>query len=194
VALGKLRNGQLAELRSPETSGQASDGKSCVCRDVSLTGLSAPRRLGERDRPALCEHLLHLSNKDRSLRFFRVMDDAGILAYARNIDFGRDPCFAIFDSEEHLIALAETFPDTHGSVKRVEVAFSTDAQWRCQGLARRLFSEVTRHACATGAQRVIAQCLAANHAMRGLLGAVGAVCAIDDGEVNGEVEILRAAA
>jgi RimJ/RimL family protein N-acetyltransferase len=152
--------------------------------------VAIPRRLSDVDRGAVLAHLLRLSDQDRQMRFCRVFPDESVAAYVASIDFKKDVCFGMFDEGVDLIALVQSFPYDDGGVRMIEAAFSTDAVWRCQGLATMLFHQVTDYAVEQRIDGVIAQCLAGNRPMRALLRAVGAVCAVEDGEVTGEWELV----
>jgi RimJ/RimL family protein N-acetyltransferase len=153
--------------------------------------LAAPRRLSGEDRCAVMAHLLRLSDQDRQMRFCRAFPDKSVANYAENIDFQKNVCIGIFGHDQALVALVQAFPYDDGGVRTMEAAFTTDAPWRGQGLGTLLFLEVTDHAVEHGIGRVIAQCLDGNRPMRALLRAVGAVCKIEEGEVTGELELVR---
>ena len=152
--------------------------------------VAGTRRFADEDRFAIGAHLLRLSDRDRQMRFCRAVSDAAAAAYVERIDFEKSVFVGYFDESDLLIALAEGFPYVDRAVRTLEVAFSTDELWRRQGLARLLLVEVTDFACDRCIDQVVAQCLVANRQMRALLGAVGAVCHIDDGEVVGELQLV----
>ena len=148
------------------------------------------RHLTTDDRARVLAHLLRLNAQDRRMRFCQSFSDANVTDYVANIDFDKSVCFGLFDDGQNLVALAQSFAYDDGGVRMLEAAFSTDAAWRCQGLGTVLFRQVTDFAAEQRMDRVIAQCLAGNRPMRALLRAVGAVCAVDDGEVTGQLEIV----
>jgi GNAT superfamily N-acetyltransferase len=149
--------------------------------------VSAPRRLGPSDRPAILSHLLRLSDADRQMRFCHVLNDDGVRSYAEQINLERDICIGVFDRRENLVALVQGFAYEERGVRLLEAAFSTDETMRRRGLGTLLFAEITDVALADGVDRVIAQCLAGNRPMRMLLRAAGATCEVEDGEVIGHV-------
>jgi RimJ/RimL family protein N-acetyltransferase len=149
-----------------------------------------PRRLTREDRQLVLEHLLRLCAEDRRMRFCRAFTDDNVAHYVAGIDFESSVCFGVLDFSQSLIALAQSFAYDHGATRLIEAAFSTDAPFRRRGLGANLFRQVTDFAIAHGADCVIAQCLAGNYPMRALLHAVGAVCAIEDGEVTAQWEVF----
>jgi GNAT superfamily N-acetyltransferase len=157
-----------------------------VPSDISAS-VSAPRRLGSSDRPAILNHLLRLSDGDRQMRFCHVLNDDGVRSYAEQINLERDICIGIFDRQDNLVALVQGFVYEEYGVRLMEAAFSTDEAMRRRGLGTLLFAEITDCALAEGVDRVIAQCLAGNRPMRMLLLAAGATCEVEDGEVIGHL-------
>ncbi|MBC7601660.1 MAG: GNAT family N-acetyltransferase [Ramlibacter sp.] len=153
----------------------------------TLSGAVVLRRLCSADRSAVLCHLLRLSDQDRQMRFCQAFPDAAVAAYVAKMKFENDASFGLFDRDGCLIAIAETFDCDNGGNRIVEAAFSTNADWRHKGLATTLFHHVVEYARDKNIQRVIAQCLAVNYAMRALLRSVGLASKVGDGEVCGEL-------
>jgi RimJ/RimL family protein N-acetyltransferase len=148
--------------------------------------LASPTRLAGGDRPAALAHFLRLSEADRQMRFLQVMPDQAIDAYVTQIDFSKAICFGMFDAEERLVAFAEAIPYRAGTRLLAEAAFSTDAGWRRNGLARRLCDSLGEHARSVGIDRVVLHCHRRNAPMRGLLRAIDAVTSFDEGDLEAE--------
>ncbi|MEO8525537.1 MAG: hypothetical protein ABI460_12510 [Caldimonas sp.] len=96
--------------------------------------------VGERERCALLAHYLRLSADDRRLRFLRVVPDEGLRAHVAALDLARGLRLALFDPAGSIVALAEGFCYGCGARREMDVAFSTDVQWRRLGLAKSLKS------------------------------------------------------
>lgn len=143
-----------------------------------------PRRLEERDRPAVLAHLQRLGDEDRRLRFLQTTTDEMLQAYVSRLCFDSAPCFGFFDAAGSLIALAEGLPDADEELRSLEAAFTTDAGWRRRGLASTLFDTLKQQLAARGGSEIVLHCDARNRPMRGLLLRVDAVIEVDGSEVH----------
>ncbi len=139
---------------------------------------------GEADRQRRLAHLLRLSGADRRMRFMRIMSDEALESHVAALDLGRDVRLTLLDPVGSMVALAEGFIYMAGACREMEVAFSTDAPWRRLGLARFLWTAMTRRARDHDVERVILHCDSRNAGMRGLLSSVGASTHVETTEVH----------
>ena len=109
------------------------------------------RDLHARHRPRILDHLLHLDERDRYLRFGFPATQHQMTQYVASIDFKRDEVFGIFDRKLRLVAVAhlaalpghgphEAHPDTPAwelgvaglpaaGTRRLASAYRSARQW-----------------------------------------------------------------
>jgi RimJ/RimL family protein N-acetyltransferase len=153
----------------------------------SAAGLECFPRLLELDDDDLQKvrmHLCRLDAEDRHLRFQRSMSDADIQAFVESPRHAQPRRLGFVDAEGHVVALVEGFSFRVGEHTQIELAFSTDREWRNRGLATQLFCAIARQGGPTGAARLVLQCSSRNLPMRRLLRSVGAQTREDGGEVD----------
>ena len=118
------------------------------------------------------------------MRFCQHATDNALERYVAEIDFESSRCFGALDSSGTLIALTEAIPFQSNGIRCLEAAFSTDAGWRCRGLARAGLEAAQAWARSEGIERIILHCDARNAAMRGLLRSIDAEVSVDRFEVD----------
>ncbi|MDQ6683608.1 MAG: GNAT family N-acetyltransferase [Pseudomonadota bacterium] len=142
------------------------------------------RQLVLADTSSIEAHLLRLSPADRSLRFTAgVVTDESIRRYVAGIRFGSDAVIGAVDAAGDVVALAHGGIYSVGLDRRVEVAFSVDADRRGGGLGKALLEAARRFAAMIGAQSVVAICMARNLPMRRVFAGAGMTMRRDDDEV-----------
>lgn len=139
------------------------------------------------DAAAIEAHLLRLDAAARSLRFTAgVVTDEAVRRYVNRLDFSHDAVLGVVDAIGQVIALA------HGAVymvadrTRIEAAFSVDEAWRRQGLATALMKTLERFAEESGAEALIAMCMARNLPMRRVFERTGMTTVCEEGEVHAQ--------
>jgi GNAT superfamily N-acetyltransferase len=130
--------------------------------------------LQAQDRDRIAVHLLRLSERDRSLRFAAgVVPDESIRRYVAGIRFGSDAVFGVRKADGALIGFAHGCVYLASGRVHIETAFSTDADWRRQGVGAGLMHAIEVFASCCGAHRLVGMCLARNLPMRGLFARTG---------------------
>lgn len=110
------------------------------------------RTLHARHRRQILDHLLHLDEHDRYLRFGNQVSLEQLRLYTASIDFKRDEVFGIFNRELQLVAVAHLATLQPGAspagrtVVCMEFGVSVLRQSRGRGLGQRLFEHAIMHA------------------------------------------------
>jgi len=140
------------------------------------------RDLHARHRPRILDHLLHLDERDRYLRFGFPATQQQMAQYVASIDFKRDEVFGIFDRKLRLVAVAhlaalpghgphEADPDT----QVMEFGVSVLPSGRGKGLGMRLFQHAITHARNQHATHLMIHALSENAPMLRIAAKAGAV-------------------
>lgn len=140
------------------------------------------RDLHARHRRRILDHLLHLDERDRYLRFGLPATQQQMTQYVASIDFKRDEVFGIFDRTLRLVAVAhlaalpghgphEARPDTHV----MEFGVSVLPSGRGKGLGMRLFQHAITHARNQHATHMMIHALSENAPMLRIATKSGAV-------------------
>jgi RimJ/RimL family protein N-acetyltransferase len=141
--------------------------------------------LRAQDRDRIAAHLLCLSERDRSLRFAAgVVPDESIRSYVAGIRFGSDAVFGAEKSRGELIGLAHGCVYMTNGQTHIEAAFTTDADWRRQGVGGELMRAIEVFAGQRGAHRLVGMCLARNLPMRALFEHAGMALTREDDEMH----------
>lgn len=129
------------------------------------------RDLHARHRRRIADHLLHLDERDRYLRFGAQTSAEQIGRYVASIDFKRDEVFGIFNRRLHLLAVAHlaALPSHEsGALSRghaMEFGVSVLPEGRGKGLGLRLFRHAITHARNLGASHLMIHALSENAPM-----------------------------
>lgn len=129
-------------------------------------GLTGIRPLAEKDRPAVCAHLLRLPVEDRVLRFSSPASDATIRSFAASMNLAGS--LGLFLAGE-LVGVAHLPQVTPGEL---ELGISIEPRARSCGWGRALLDASLESLHATGAQGLTAHYVAGNRPMVRLMRAV----------------------
>lgn len=140
------------------------------------------RDLHARHRHRILDHLLHLDERDRYLRFGSTTPAAQLSKYVASIDFKRDEVFGIFNRKLQLVAMAHlaAMPDKNPgegkpTIRAVEFGVSVLPSGRGLGLGMRLFQHAITHARNQGASHLMIHALTENSAMLHIAAKAGAL-------------------
>ncbi len=135
------------------------------------------RSLGPRHRPRIERHLLGLDAQDRYWRFGYSASDERVRVYVRDLDFGRDELFGVFNRRLEIVAMAHLAygpAPADGSAPEAEFAVSVQARSRGRGFGMRLFERAIMHARNRGIGSLTIHALSENAAMLHLARKAGA--------------------
>lgn len=140
------------------------------------------RDLHARHRHRILDHLMHLDDHDRYLRFGSPIPAAQLNKYVVSIDFKRDEVFGIFNRKLQLVAMAHlaAMPGKgpHGDSSRgraMEFGVSVLPDGRGKGLGMRLFQHAITHARNQGASHLMIHALTENGPMLRIAAKAGAI-------------------
>jgi GNAT superfamily N-acetyltransferase len=146
-----------------------------------LEGWVPIRDLHPRHRHRILDHLLHLDERDRFLRFGSPVASDQLSKYVASIDFKRDEVFGIFNRKLQLLAMAHlaAMPGQgpHGDSSRgraMEFGVSVLPQGRGKGLGMRLFMHAITHARNQHASHLMIHALTENGPMLRIAAKAGA--------------------
>ncbi|MBP7133106.1 MAG: GNAT family N-acetyltransferase [Aquabacterium sp.] len=155
------------------------------------------RDLHARHRRRILDHLLHLDERDRYLRFGFQATPSQMTQYVASIDFRRDEVFGIFDSKLHLVAVAHLAALPGGAaheaheahkaqsdVRAMEFGVSVLPSGRGKGLGMRLFQHAIIHARNQHATHLMIHALSENAPMLRIAAKSGAVIEQDGPEAE----------
>jgi GNAT superfamily N-acetyltransferase len=140
------------------------------------------RDLHARHRPRILDHLLHLDERDRFLRFGSQVTREQLAKYVASIDFKRDEVFGIFNRKLQLVAVAHlaAMPgagpdgDTSSRGRAMEFGVSVLPTGRGKGLGMRLFMHAVMHARNQHASHLMIHALTENAPMLRIAAKAGA--------------------
>jgi GNAT superfamily N-acetyltransferase len=148
---------------------------------AAMEGWVPIRDLHARHRDRILDHLLHLDERDRYLRFGFQAPQEQLSRYVASIDFKRDEVFGIFNRRLHLVAVAHlaAMPGQgpHGTSSRgraMEFGVSVLPAGRGKGLGMRLFQHAITHARNKGASHLMIHALSENAPMLRIAAKAGA--------------------
>lgn len=140
------------------------------------------RDLHARHRRRILDHLLHLDERDRYLRFGFPATQHQMAQYVASIDFKRDEVFGIFDRKLRLVAVAHlaALPghgphEAHPDTQAMEFGVSVLPSGRGKGLGMRLFQHAITHARNQHATHMMIHALSENAPMLRIAAKAGAV-------------------
>lgn len=141
------------------------------------------RDLHARHRHRILDHLLHLDEHDRFLRFGSPVTSEQMNKYVASIDFKRDEVFGIFNRKLQLVAVAHLAampgkgPHGDGSSRgrAMEFGVSVLPEGRGKGLGLRLFMHAITHARNQHASHLMIHALTENAPMLRIAAKAGAI-------------------
>lgn len=141
------------------------------------------RDLHARHRHRILDHLLHLDEHDRYLRFGSPVTSDQLNKYVASIDFKRDEVFGIFNRKLQLVAVAHLAampgkgPDGDNSSRgrAMEFGVSVLPEGRGKGLGMRLFMHAITHARNQHASHMMIHALTENAPMLRIAAKAGAI-------------------
>jgi RimJ/RimL family protein N-acetyltransferase len=145
------------------------------------------RRLGDDDRATVLDHLQHLDQRARYLRFGYAATDEQIARYTAHLDFSHDELFGIFDRKLRLLAtahLAYIDQATAGEQRVAEFGVSVAAAARRHGYGARLYEHAVLHARNRNIDSLLIHALSENTAMLKIARNAGATVVRDHGEAQ----------
>ncbi|MBK1686714.1 GNAT family N-acetyltransferase [Rubrivivax gelatinosus] len=139
------------------------------------------RKLAERHRPRVLQHLLALEGHDRYLRFGYAAGNHQIEQYVARLDFERDEIFGIFNRRLELVAVAHLahLGESDRPGAEAEFGVSVSARARGRGWGSRLFGLCMVHARNRGVYTLLIHALAENSAMLRIARNAGAEVGFD---------------
>ncbi len=153
-----------------------------------LDGWVPIRDLHARHRSRIIDHLLHLDERDRYLRFGSQVSAEQMRRYVASIDFHRDEVFGIFNGRLQLVAVAHlarlpgAAPGSQG--RAMEFGVSVLPAGRGKGLGMRLFKHAMVHARNQHASHMMIHALTENAPMLHIAAKAGAVIERDGPEAE----------
>jgi GNAT superfamily N-acetyltransferase len=145
------------------------------------------RMLGPRHRGRALAHLLALDEADRVLRFGHPASDEQLAQYVKNMDFGRDELYGVFDRRVRLVALAHLAFDGDGLAAEFGVSVLPRARGR--GLGTRLFEHAVMHARNRGVGLMTIYIARENVAMLGIMRRAGADIRFDGSQAEARLAL-----
>lgn len=142
------------------------------------------RPLGESDRNAALQHLLHLDAHDRYMRFGYAISAEHIESYVRSIDFHRDEVLGIYSRKLELLGLAHLAALGPGEAE-FGVSVLAKARGRCYG--QRLFEHACLHARRHGVKNLVIHTLSENGPMLAIARKAGAQVVRESGEAHAKL-------
>ncbi|MGQ0598454.1 GNAT family N-acetyltransferase [Aquabacterium sp.] len=141
------------------------------------------RDLHARHRHRILDHLLHLDEHDRYLRFGSPVTSDQLNKYVASIDFKRDEVFGIFNRKLQLVAVAHlaAMPgkgpngDHSSRGRAMEFGVSVLPEGRGRGLGMRLFMHAITHARNQHASHMMIHALTENAPMLRIAAKAGAI-------------------
>lgn len=157
----------------PETDAPATSQPVDARRHSAIVPI---REIGARYRAQITDHLVHLDERDRYLRFGFAAEDRQIRLYVDKLDFERDRVFGIFNRKLELIAMAHlAYPADMLKVGFAEFGVSVARHARGRGYGSRLFERAAIHAVNDGVPTLYIHALSENTAMLRIARQAGAV-------------------
>lgn len=155
-----------------------------------LTTTVMVQKLAAFQRGKIARHLQRLSPEDRRLRFGTYMSDAAIERYVKNINFGRDKVFGIFDANLALSGVAHLALEAKSNM--AELGLSVDAGHRGKGYGFALLNRGKLHAQNLGYEKLYMHCLSENQIMIHLARKAGMQIVAEQGEADAYIALSEA--
>ncbi len=174
----------------PETDAPATSQPVDARRHSAIVPI---REIGARYRAQITDHLVHLDERDRYLRFGFAAEDRQIRLYVDKLDFERDRVFGIFNRKLELIAMAHlAYPADMLKVGFAEFGVSVARHARGRGYGSRLFERAAIHAVNDGVKTLYIHALTENAAMLRIARKAGAKVQSAGGESEAHLQLPEA--
>ena len=148
------------------------------------------RDLHARHRPRILDHLLHLDERDRYLRFGFPATQHQMTQYVASIDFKRDEVFGIFNRRLQLIAMAHVaYAQSEDTQSCAEFGVSVLASARGRGYGGLLFDRAVTLARNRGVSMMFIHALTENTAMLKIARNAGATVRRDGSESEAYLQL-----
>jgi GNAT superfamily N-acetyltransferase len=148
------------------------------------------RELYEYERNEVRAFFLAMNEADRYRRFGRAMADYGILDYVSRLRWEDSVVLGAYDAHARLVGVLE-LPDLGNGA--CEIAVVVQSGHRGLGLGKALMDRALLKAKVRGCERVVLLCQVDNKPMRRLARSAGLTATVEDGEVEGRLELPDAA-
>jgi RimJ/RimL family protein N-acetyltransferase len=148
------------------------------------------RELYEQERDTVRAFFLGLSDEIRYRRFGRAMTDAALARYVDQLDWQESALLGAYDAQARLVGVLEL---TELPNSTCEVAVVVGSSHRGRGLGQALMDRALLKAKVRGVERIVLLCQVDNEPMRRLARSAGLTAQIEDGEVEGELDLPHAA-
>jgi GNAT superfamily N-acetyltransferase len=150
------------------------------------------KRLGERDRGAIAQHLLQLNADDRYLRFGHAASDEQIERYVNKLRMGSDQLIGVYNRQLQLVAMVHLAgPTVDVAVDEAELGISVSAHLRGKGYGKRLFEHAMLLCRNRGITTLRIHALSENRVMLHLAQSAGAQVERDGSEAEAVLKLPR---
>lgn len=169
-------------LSMPDPTPESGNGEP-ITRSHHIEGWVPIRDLHARHRHRILDHLMHLDDHDRFLRFGSPVCGEQLSRYVASIDFKRDEVFGVFNRKLQLVAMAHLaampgqgpYGDGSSRGRAMEFGVSVLPEGRGKGLGMRLFMHAIMHARNQHASHLMIHALTENGPMLRIAAKAGAV-------------------
>lgn len=143
--------------------------------------MRAIRKLTPIDQEAYAAHLLRLSEEDRRLRFMGRIDEAGVRAHVRGLNWSK--CIVVGWFEQGALrAAAELQLDRALCPHHGEIAVTVDPDWQGHGVGKEIVRRAVQAARNRGAEALHMSCLPHNRKMQAIARRLGWDVSFDSDE------------
>lgn len=150
------------------------------------------KRLDERDRGAIAQHLLQLNADDRYLRFGHAASDEQIERYVSKLRMGNDQLIGVYNRQLQLVAMVHLAgPTADVASDEAELGISVSAHLRGKGYGKRLFEHAMLLCRNRGITTLRIHALSENRVMLHLAQTAGARVERDGSEAEAVLKLPR---
>jgi GNAT superfamily N-acetyltransferase len=146
------------------------------------------RKVSPLQRPLLRDHLLRLSEEERSLRFGGVASDALVAGHAGRLDFQLCGIIGFFDDGD-IRGAVELHFDKAYLPRRAELAVTVEGAWQDRGIGTELIRRALISARNRGVRHLAMLCLVDNYRMRRIAGKLAADLRASEGDLEAEITL-----
>jgi GNAT superfamily N-acetyltransferase len=148
------------------------------------------RELQREERAGVLAFFLALNEDDRYRRFGRAMADEGIRRYVEALDWDASVMLGAYGAKARLVGVLELADLANGSC---EISIAVAGTHRGRGIGKALMDRALLKAKVHGCDRVVLLCQVDNQPMRRLARSLGLISIMEDGTVEGSLELGEAA-